>query len=257
MLEENAKNVLLVGEKLNYLIISIVSNLQSETLNANVCSADIESLNRADKDIQALIIYADSTLAADHQLLVYLKDLVLEKDIAVFVIGADDELESIRTVIPKHMIQEEFLRPINVKKVAESIANYVLSDKAQNKKKILVVDDSSVMLHSLKGWLGDKYQVTLADSGISAIKCLSLNRPDLILLDYEMPICDGKQVLQMIRSEMEFVDIPVIFLTGRGDKKSVMEVMSLKPSGYLLKSMRPMEIIQAIDDFFAKQKGRY
>ena len=88
------------------------------------------------------------------------------------------------------------------------------------------------------------------------IKCISLNRPDLIILDYEMPICDGKQVLQMIRSEMEFADIPVIFLTGRGDRESVMEVMALKPAGYLLKSMRPIEIIQAINEFFEKQKGK-
>ena len=39
------------------------------------------------------------------------------------------------------------------------------------------------------------------------------------------------------------------------DKASVMQVMSLKPEGYLLKTLPPREIIQAVDDFFEKHKG--
>jgi DNA-binding NarL/FixJ family response regulator len=70
-----------------------------------------------------------------------------------------------------------------------------------------------------------------------------------------MPIVDGKQVLEMIRSETEFSDVPVIFLTGKNDKKSIMGVMSLKPNGYLLKSMYPIEIIRAVDEFFSTYKG--
>ena len=58
----------------------------------------------------------------------------------------------------------------------------------------------------------------------------------------------------MIRSENEFSRIPVIFLTNKGDRESVMQVMSLKPQGYLLKSMPPEEIKKSIDDFFQKQK---
>ncbi len=88
-----------------------------------------------------------------------------------------------------------------------------------------------------------------------AIKYLSTNRPDLVLLDYEMPIVDGKQVLGMIRSESEFSDIPVIFLTSKGDKESVMQVMDLKPDGYLLKTMPPEQIKQSIDTFFQRKKA--
>ena len=117
-----------------------------------------------------------------------------------------------------------------------------------------MVDDSGAMLRTVKEWLQDKYQVVLANSGAMAIKCLAVNRPDLILLDYEMPICDGRQVLEMIRAESDFSDIPVIFLTGKNDKESVMKVTALKPEGYLLKSMDSESIIKAIDDFFEKKK---
>ncbi len=81
-----------------------------------------------------------------------------------------------------------------------------------------------------------------------------MNRPDLIVLDYEMPVCDGRQALEMIRSEKETADIPVIFLTGRGDRESVRNVMALKPQGYLLKTMPDEEIKKCIDGFFAKKE---
>jgi len=139
--------------------------------------------------------------------------------------------------------------------MSADVIEYVEKFGKHNKKKILVVDDSGAMLRNVKGWLENKYQVILANSGAMAIKYLALNRPDLILLDYEMPVCDGKQVLEMIRTEMEFTDIPVIFLTSKGDKESVMKVMALKPEGYLLKTMEPAQIIAAVDDFFEKRKG--
>ena len=117
-----------------------------------------------------------------------------------------------------------------------------------------MVDDSGAMLRNVKGWLEDRYQVILANSGAMAIKYLAINRPDLVLLDYEMPVVDGKQVLEMIRSESEFADIPVVFLTSKNDKESVAKVVSLKPEGYLLKTMKPAEIIAYIDDFFEKRR---
>ena len=94
----------------------------------------------------------------------------------------------------------------------------------------------------------------LANSGAMAIKYLALNRPDLVLLDYEMPVVNGKQVLEMIRTETEFSDIPVIFLTSKNDRESITQVMSLKPEGYLLKTMKPEDIVKTVDDFFEKRK---
>ena len=97
--------------------------------------------------------------------------------------------------------------------------------------------------------------MSMVKSGLDAIRSISLNRPDLILLDYEMPICDGKQVLEMIRLEEDYKDIPVIFLTGRVDKETRDKVMELKPAGYISKSMQPEEIKQNIDEYFEKRLG--
>lgn len=126
------------------------------------------------------------------------------------------------------------------------------SKESSQKKKILVVDDSSVMLEFMKQLLEETYEVSYANSGFSAIRNLTLNRPDLVLLDYEMPICDGKQVLEMIRREQDLADIAVIFLTSRVDRESVKKVKSLKPAGYLSKSLKPEEIKKNIEEYFRR-----
>lgn len=120
------------------------------------------------------------------------------------------------------------------------------------KKKLLVVDDSEFMLQKLQQLLGDDYEVVTATSGLSAFRSITLCRPDLVLLDYEMPVCKGNQILEMIHSEKDFADIPVIFLTSKADRESVKKVAGLKPQGYLPKSLSPELIKQEVDHFFEK-----
>lgn len=124
-----------------------------------------------------------------------------------------------------------------------------------NKKKILVVDDSDFMLKTMQRLLGNDYEVLTATSGLSAFRSITLDRPDLVLLDYEMPVCKGSQILEMIRSEKEFADIPVIFLTSRVDRESVKKVVELKPQGYLSKALSPESVKKEIDQFFLKSYG--
>lgn len=103
------------------------------------------------------------------------------------------------------------------------------------KKNVLVVDDSPVMLREIKAMLSEDFDVTVATSGLQAMTSIGKRRPDLIILDYEMPVCDGQQTLEMIRSDEDLADMPVIFLTGVNDKKHLENVLKLKPAGYLLK----------------------
>ena len=98
------------------------------------------------------------------------------------------------------------------------------------------------MLKSMEELLKGDYNVSVANSGLSVIRCISLDRPDLIILDYDMPVCNGAQTLEMIRSEKDFANIPVIFLTGRSDREAVEKIIPLKPEGYMVKNMPPEDI---------------
>ena len=115
-----------------------------------------------------------------------------------------------------------------------------------------MVDDSEFMRGRIVKLLSEDYDLVEADSSISAIREIAVSRPDLVLLDYEMPVCDGRQALEMIRSDKDIADIPVIFLTAKDDLESVRKVMSLRPEGYLLKKMSDGDIKKNIDNFFGK-----
>lgn len=163
-------------------------------------------------------------------------------------------------VIAPHLNEIGIGTNIKAETAMSEIEKYLKKNESKqkeisNKKKILVVDDSEVMLKVMQELLEQEYDVSVANSGISAISSLALNRPDLILLDYEMPVCNGRQVLEMIRAEKDFADIAVIFLTGRVDKESVKQVLSLKPAGYLSKNLKPLEIKENIDKYFQQISG--
>ena len=249
------KKMLIITETQGYLMLSLKEKLEEEGYVVIIVKADIDEISRMQEKLSVVLIYGDETLAEKTQALIYVKDQAAEMDVPVFATGSKEELSDIEAVVGAQTIRQKFVRPINVNELVSAIDTYVEKFGGDNKKKILVVDDSGAMLRNVKGWLEDHYQVILANSGAMAIKYLAMNRPDLVLLDYEMPIVDGKQVLEMIRAEKEFSDMPVIFLTSKDDKESVMQVMALKPAGYLLKTLEPAKIVQAVDDFFERQKG--
>ena len=114
------------------------------------------------------------------------------------------------------------------------------------KKKLLIVDDDGTTLRVLKGMLEHEYDVTIVNSGMNAIKAIGKKRPDLILLDYEMPVCDGRQTLEMLRADEESKHIPVVFLTGVNDREHIEAVLSLRPAGYLLKPPDKKMIVDTI-----------
>lgn len=141
----------------------------------------------------------------------------------------------------------------NAMNVVQEYLDREKEEQQKRKHKILVVDDSEFMRCRIRQLLADRYDLLESDSSISAIKMIAVNRSDLVLLDYEMPICDGKQALEMIRSDKDIADIPVMFLTGRSDKESVKNVKALKPEGYLLKTMPDDFIKKTIEDFFGTE----
>lgn len=246
------QNILVVMEKNSFLLISMMEQLKELEYNTIPVELDIQQISKIKENFEVILLYMESEGNEKTKELVYLRDKAVEEDLPIFYIGEDTD--TLHESLPTHVLEEVFERPIDVKASVKKMDEFIKEHGKHVKKKVLVVDDSGIMLRNTKKWLEDKYQVILANSGTMAIKYLATNRPDLVLLDYEMPVIDGSQVLEMIRSEAEFCDIPVIFLTGKNDKESIMKVLELKPEGYLLKSMEPNQIVKAIDDFFEKQK---
>ncbi len=148
----------------------------------------------------------------------------------------------------REIIIREICKEFNMN--ADVIINAVVDTE---KKHIIVVDDNPVLLRNMRNMLQDKYRVTLATSAAQCMKAMGQDSPDLIILDYEMPVVDGRQTLEMIRAEEDYRNVPVIFLTGIADKEHVDAVLDLKPAGYFVKPPMQTKIINAIENIFLKQ----
>ncbi len=83
---------------------------------------------------------------------------------------------------------------------------------------VLVVDDSGLNLRVAMNILKEHFEVTCANSGPAAFEVMKKQIPDLILLDYHMPVMDGFQFIEKLRGMEEYKDIPIIMLTADNDR---------------------------------------
>jgi len=248
------KRILLSGGGKSFMVTSIAKELTEEGFEVTKVDPDVTQIERLENKPTVYLIYLDD-VDSMMEFFVYLGDKAIEDDISVSIIGSPEELEKIFAKTSRDKVAAVFERPINVKELARQMLSVVEQEEVRlQRKRILVVDDDGTMLRTIKDWLSGKYQVFMVNSGVAAITFLAKNKVDLILLDYEMPVTTGPKVLEMLRSEPSTSDIPVMFLTVKSDKESVMQVLSLKPEKYLLKTMPPAELIANIDEFFEHRK---
>ena len=118
------------------------------------------------------------------------------------------------------------------------------------RRRLLLVDDDDDFLALTTHWLKKDYVVTAVNSGKKALKYLEKERPDLVLLDYEMPEMDGSVVLEKIRGMSNCKDLPVVFLTGTEDRENVKKAEQLHPEGFLIKTLGKKGLLMGIATFF-------
>ncbi len=127
--------------------------------------------------------------------------------------------------------------------------------RKQIMQKILVVDDISLSLSKVEQVLKGKYEVITANSGKRALSYLAKQKPDLILLDIRMENMDGIQTLKEIRAMHHCVDIPVIMLTAKRDKETVLESAALGIVDYIVKPFDPNELLNRVNIALKKSSG--
>ncbi len=116
----------------------------------------------------------------------------------------------------------------------------------QDKPHILVVDDFSMALKTMKVQLEGEYQVILAVSGKQALTFLEKHRPDLIFMDVEMPEMNGIETVQKIKENPLWREIPIIFLTGNKEKDTIYSCMSLGAVDYMIKPVSVPKMLEKI-----------
>ena len=245
------KKVLLLGD-LNQTVSSINKQL-STRFQTQICKDDLELMKGMLKvfDPDLVMVSMVGVGKLDQNILDFLKEKYSK--IPVLLVGTLEECRYFQ----KTYDTEQFdyaVRPTTLSVIMNKcfkllrMNDTVTAEKEkEGLKSILAVDDSGILLRSVKGMLDKKYDVSVATSGMAAIKQAKKKLPDLILLDYEMPDWDGKRTLEEILKDDELKDVKVVFLTAVTDRAHIEAVLKLKPSGYLLKPIDQTRLIDTIE----------
>ena len=245
--------VLVMGFRESFLSKSLITKLKEVDINAVFVHAAIQEIKLYIIETELVVMFMSEDLVENQEALIYLKDNIQERNIGLILIGEPSEYELFIKTIPEQAVTEWFKRPIELDKLFKRINLYLDENTGDMRKKsILIVDDDITYMRTVYEWLKDDYRVGMASNGVQAISYLSKNHADLILLDYEMPVANGPQVLSMLRGESETGQIPVMFLTGHGDRESVLSVLDLKPADYILKTIDRAGLLAKLKDFFVK-----
>ena len=117
-------------------------------------------------------------------------------------------------------------------------------------RKILIVDDSKTELHHLSEMLGKKgYSVRTAENGDEAMRRLTEDKPDLILMDVVMPGRNGFQLTRAITRDPRWSDVPVIMCTSKNQETDKVWGMRQGARDYIVKPVSSEELMTKIKAF--------
>ena len=126
----------------------------------------------------------------------------------------------------------------------------------QVKARILVVDDDSEMVHMVDLMLRDDFEVTTASNGMEAIERMVDYEPDLMLLDIMMPKMNGYQLLQSVRRNAYFQNLPVVVLSAKSSAKDKEYAARLGATDFLAKPYNVENLLQVLKTIVTAQDFR-
>ncbi len=253
------RKILLIG-KLNS-VMKETNAFLSQFFHVQLCSENASVLEGMVKIVNPDLILISLIGAYDIDTSMFFMISDQYSQIPVLTIGTKEESSNFFKYYEDGQF-ENLIRPVENTLIMDAVCRRLGMDRADverdaaeererkmisNKKRVLVVDDNGTTLRTMKAMLEDYYEVSIAISGAQAMTSIGKKRPDLILLDYEMPVCDGRMTLEMIRADGEMKDIPVIFLTAVNDRANIEAVLKLKPAGYFLKPAVKDKLIAEIE----------
>ncbi|MCR5099427.1 MAG: response regulator [Lachnospiraceae bacterium] len=245
------RRIIVVSFQFSVVVKSIEKRLVDEGHFVTVIDPDINTVKGYVNDASLFIIYLQTDLVDELKMdkLKKLTDLPESESMQMILIGEPSVKDKFVESIPVLKGSMWVDRPVDMDALVKTVDN-VLDGKADiepEKKRILIIDDDPSYAKMVREYIKGAYKVDIVTNGAQAItflaKAAATGQVDLILLDYEMPVVDGPQVLQMLRQEPFTSTIPVVFLTGVGTKEAVSRVMALKPAGYILKSTSKEDLL--------------
>ncbi|HEX3937387.1 MAG TPA: ATP-binding protein [Xanthobacteraceae bacterium] len=127
---------------------------------------------------------------------------------------------------------------------------------ADKRPRVLIADDNADMRDYVRRLLAPHYSVETVGNGLDALEAIRREKPELLLSDVMMPLCDGFQLLQEIRADGTVSDLPVILLSARAGDEAKVEGLGAGADDYLTKPFSGRELLARVNTNIAMAKMR-
>ncbi len=126
------------------------------------------------------------------------------------------------------------------------------------KSKILIVDDLRFFLDVQRSMLSQiDCDILTARSGLEALKIIKKDKPQLVLLDYEMPDLDGGKTCEILKKDPRYKDIPIIIISSEPSDDAKQKCISAGADQYLTKPVDQKELIEAVSELLKVRSSLY
>ena len=268
MLANTKTTVAIISDSEGIVVRGIIGKLKDNGIPVRFIGDKEDQLERNSMS-DIFVVSLGSEKAEFERTLKSLCSLTKNTDQKVLLIGEKTDFFNMEAELPELKKFDHMGRPVDLDELVKYVLSYDKEEAQANAekkkkadelpkpeilpqdeevKKILIVDDDAAYAKMVRSWVKDVYATAVVTSGMQAITYMLKNKVDLVLLDYEMPVVSGAQVMSMMREEEALRDVPVIFLTGVSSLETVKNVMALKPEGYILKSSPCEELLDKLTE---------
>ncbi|BAY85248.1 response regulator receiver modulated diguanylate cyclase [Calothrix parasitica NIES-267] len=192
------------------------------------------------------VILLDISVDKGENKFVFLEEMSKQQPPIPVLVFTKQELSTDRVALARRKSQGFFHKPISSNRVLEIISQTIKPAK-RTEAKVMLVDDDRMVLRLVKTLLEPwGIKVNILSNSLQFWDELESVKPDLLILDVQMPNIDGIELCQLLRNDSRWAWLPIIFLTGQRDGETIQQVFSAGADDFINKPVVAPELITRI-----------
>lgn len=239
-------NVLVVDDDIEFL--NIVKTYLQDVANVELASSGRQALQLAyEVPIDIILLDFEMPIMDGVKTLTNLRNLKTCINVPVIMLtGRSDRYAVMNSLVMG--IDGYLLKPVDKDVLVETVLEtYQKKSIKGSKKTIVAIDDDMSYLKQLNSILKENYHVIMINTARLALEYLANHVPDVIILDYQIPLFNGVTLMKMIQQTTVCDEVPFIILSGTLDNKAIRDFCPYKPVAVLAKPVEKAVLMENIE----------
>lgn len=209
-----------------------------------------------DNDVDVILLDVEMPAMDGFTTLKHIRNMKEGINVPVIMVTGKTDTATVLLSVKKG-VDGYLAKPINKEHLVSKVKSVIEARKQTiGKLHVLAIDDDMTQLKLFHSYLQDEYHVIMINSAKLAVEYLMKHVPDIILLDYQMPLYSGAHIMGMLRKNPVTENIPVLIISGSIDKEAMQECLAYRPAGCLVKPIDRDNLKTTIKNILAKHRKR-